>query len=123
MPEVTLRQRIVIVDDQHCFRQAARTLLEARGYDVVAEAADAAQAADAVARVAADGVLLDVHLGAADGFQVSAALTRAHPGLAVVLTSADDHQASALALEASGARGFVRKLDLGAADLSCFWPS
>ena len=38
----TTRPRVVIVDDQAGFRSVARRLLEARGYDVVAEAASGA---------------------------------------------------------------------------------
>jgi len=46
---------------------------------------------DAVERHAPEAVLLDVRLGADDGFSVCGALTRARPGLAVLLTSTDEH--------------------------------
>jgi DNA-binding NarL/FixJ family response regulator len=54
----------VIVDDHARFRDAARQLLEARGYEVIAEAGCAMTAWDAVERHAPEAVLLDVRLGA-----------------------------------------------------------
>src|SRR4051794_41921996 len=77
-----IHPRVVIVDDHPTFRDAARMLLAARGYDVVAEASCAATALDAVERHAPDAVLLDVHLGDDDGFALCGSLTRSHPGLA-----------------------------------------
>jgi DNA-binding NarL/FixJ family response regulator len=46
--------RVLIVDDHCVFRQAARGLLECRGYTVVGEAADAAAAVDAATRLQPD---------------------------------------------------------------------
>src|SRR3954449_2576372 len=71
--------RVVIVDDHPTFRYAARTLLAARGYDVVAEAGCAASALDAVERHAPQAVLLDAGLGEDDGFSVCDSLTRSIP--------------------------------------------
>ena len=75
----SLRPQVVIVDDQRSFRDAARELLEARGYDVVAEAGSAATARDAVDHHDPFAVLLDVRLGDDDGFAVCGELTRSHP--------------------------------------------
>jgi DNA-binding NarL/FixJ family response regulator len=111
--------RLVIIDDQPVFRRVARVLLVARGHQVVGEA-DCACALDAVARLAPDGVLLDVCLGPECGFEVARALTQAHPGLAVVLVSADWPQAGEERLHYCGARGFVLKSKLVATDLSDF---
>jgi DNA-binding NarL/FixJ family response regulator len=122
-PRAAARPRILIVDDRACFRDVARALLEFRGYDVVGEAADSGQAKAAVARLAPDGVLLDVHLGADNGFVVAAELTRSAPGLAVLLTSADADHDYFSAAGASGACGFVHKRELVGADLSRFWPT
>ena len=113
---------MLIVDDQAGFRRAARSLLEARGYDVVGEAGCAGTALEAVERHAPHAVLLDVRLGSDDGFAVCGALTRAHPGLAVLLASDSDYEHSQELLARAGARGFVRKSCLAHADLGQFWP-
>ena len=113
----------MIVDDQLMFRQAARLLLETRGYDVVAEAGCAASALEAVERHAPQAVLLDVRLGDEDGFAVCGALTRARPELAVLLASDGDYEHAAECLARCGASGFVRKSRLAQTDLAQFWPS
>ena len=113
--------RVVVVDDQPTFRNAARHLLEARGFDVVGEAGCGPSAVAAVESHAPEAVLLDVRLGVDDGFAVCRDLTRARPDLAVVLTSDDDYEHSEL-VESCGARGFVRKSRLSQTDLGQFWP-
>jgi two-component system nitrate/nitrite response regulator NarL len=114
--------RVVIVDDQPMFRQAARRLLEVRGYDVVGEAGCAATALDAVERHAPQAVLLDVRLGDADGFAVCKMLTRDRPELAVLLASDDEYEFSQELIARCGACGFVRKSRLSRTDLGQFWP-
>ena len=64
---------------QPIFRDAARQCLEARGYQVVAEADSAAGAVEAVARHQPDAMLLDVELGDNDGFAVCEAVTASVP--------------------------------------------
>ena len=117
------RPRVVIVDDQAGFRSVARRLLEARGYEVVAEAASAATAIDAVERHDPSALLLDVRLGDDDGFGVCDSLTRSHPGLAVLLASDGDYERMDAQIAACGARGFVRKTHLARVDLGRFWPT
>jgi DNA-binding NarL/FixJ family response regulator len=116
------RPQVVIVDDQPAFRDAARQLLEARGYDVVAEAASAATAMDAVEHHEPTAILLDVRLGDDDGFAVCGELTRIHPDLAVLLASDGDYEHSTDLIASCGARGFVRKSRLAQTDLGQFWP-
>ena len=87
--------RILIVDDNPSFRSAVRELLAARGYTVVGEADCGRSALEAAARLAPDGVLLDVHLGEECGVDVARVLTGAQPSLDVVLVSADPPDAYA----------------------------
>src|SRR3954464_12999294 len=115
------RTRVLIVDDQPAFRRAARDVLEARGYAVVAEADGQAAALDAVARCTPDAVLLDVCLGSESGFDVAPALLRAAPHLAVLMVSAEERQGCAQRVRASGARGFVAKARLAEVDLATYW--
>ena len=117
------RPQVVIVDDQATFRGAARQLLEARGYDVVAEAVNAAAAVDAIEQHEPNGVLLDVRLGEDDGFALCGALTRSHPELAVLLASDGDYEHMSDRIATCGARGFVRKSRLALVDLGEFWPA
>jgi len=115
------RVRVVIVDDEAIFRDAARQCLAARGYHVVAEAGSAATAVEAVQRHEPDAMLVDVRLGDDDGFAVCNAVTRMRPHLAVVLTSVENYEHSPERIESCGARGFVRKQHLARVDLARFW--
>ena len=115
--------RVLIVDDQPSFRGMARRVLEWRGYVVAGEADCAASAIAAAERLAPDAVLLDVCLGEASGFDVACTLTRARPGLAVVLISSIDYGQCEALLRSCGARGFVLKSELACVDLADFWPA
>jgi DNA-binding NarL/FixJ family response regulator len=113
--------RVLIVDDAAVFRDAVRELLALRGYAVAGEANSAAAAMEMIERLAPDAALVDLRLPDSDGFALCAAATRAHPELAVLLTSADRVVPDADRVQESGARGFVLKSRLAAADLAQFW--
>ena len=100
------------MDDHAGFRATARKLLMARGFDVVGEAADGAQALEAAAQLRPDIVLLDVQLPDIDGFEIAARLTSNghHPD--VVLISSRDAAEFGGLVELSGARGFIPKAQL-----------
>jgi DNA-binding NarL/FixJ family response regulator len=108
-------QTVLIVDDHAGFRLAARAVLEADGYAVVAESATGMDAIEAVQRFQPDLVLLDVCLPDLDGIEVASRLTTADRGLDVVLTSSRDASDYQGHLETSGARGFIPKADLSGA--------
>ena len=112
--------RILIVDDHPAFRRAARLLLAERGFKVIAEAGCPRTALQAAAELTPDGVLVDVHLGEECGLELTRALTRGQPTLAVLLVSSDPLHRRA---EDCGAQGFVLKSELARTDLTVFWPA
>jgi DNA-binding NarL/FixJ family response regulator len=109
-----VRERVLIVDDYQPFRAVARELLESAGYIVAGEAADAAEALAAVAADCPDAVLLDVQLPDRDGFAVASALAAAD-GPAVVLISSREADDYGRRVAACGARGFIAKSKLSPA--------
>ena len=113
---------MLIVDDSSCFRSAARSLLERRGYEVVGEADTAAAAFEQARVLQPAAVLLDVLLPDGTGFGIAARLTHRCPALAVLLTSAEDFSSCYGLAEECGARGFVLKSQLAGCDLNRFWP-
>ena len=104
---------ILIVDDHSGFREAARRVLEAAGFDIAGTAADGESAIAAVKDLRPDAVLLDVQLGAGiDGFEVARRLTSNGNAPAIVITSSQDRADFAGLIESSGARGFLPKDEL-----------
>jgi DNA-binding NarL/FixJ family response regulator len=104
-----MSQTVLVVDDHAGFRAKARLLLEADGYEVIGEAADAQTAVAEASRLRPEVVLLDVQLPDGDGFDVAARITKGEAAPAVVLTSSRDWSDSAELILRSGARGFLPK--------------
>ncbi len=113
-----MRPTVLVVDDHAEFRRSARALLEAEGYDVVAEAADGAEAIVATARDHPAIVLLDIQLPDLDGFAVAERLAAEVEPPAVVLISGRDARTYGTRLAAAPARGFIAKRDLSGAALA-----
>jgi DNA-binding NarL/FixJ family response regulator len=113
-----MRRTILIVDDHPAFRQSARALLEAEGFEVVGEAVDGRSAIAEVARLRPSVVLLDVQLPDLDGFAVAARLGEGVDPPAVILTSTRDAGSYRRRLARSGALDFVPKSELSGAVLA-----
>jgi DNA-binding NarL/FixJ family response regulator len=103
---------VLIVDDNARFRERARERLEADGYEVVAEAADAASALEAARRHRPSVVLLDIGLPDMSGLTLAERLTSGSDPPAVVLTSTHDAADFGDRVTSCGARGFVPKAAL-----------
>jgi DNA-binding NarL/FixJ family response regulator len=104
--------KVLIVDDHPSFRASARRMLEAEGFEVVAEAGTGADALLAAETWKPELVLLDVHLPDVEGFDVAVRLQGNGSAPAVVLTSSHDASDFGPLIESSGARGFVPKSEL-----------
>lgn len=102
--------RVVTVDDQPFFRDAARAIIERTPqFQLVGEADEGIKALDLVRHADPDLVLLDVRLPGLDGIEVSKRLAEEDPGRVIVLvSSADPRELSPLA-ENSGAAALLGK--------------
>lgn len=107
-----VRPTVLIVDDHEAFRDAARALLDAQGFDVVGVACDALTALDAVELLRPEVVLLDIQLPDLDGFEVAARLARRVDPPIVVLISSRDARTYGVRVDESPTRGFLAKRDL-----------
>ncbi|MGL3199247.1 MULTISPECIES: response regulator [Curtobacterium] len=101
---------IVLADDQDLVRAGFKVILESEpGLRVVGEAADGAQAVDAVVRLRPDVVCLDVQMPVVDGLEAARRIAGLDdPPAVLVLTTFDHDDALFQALEA-GASGFLLK--------------
>jgi DNA-binding NarL/FixJ family response regulator len=103
---------VLIVEDHADFRMSARSLLEADGYEVVAEADDGASGLRMVEQHTPAVVLLDIGLPDVDGFAVADQLAALADPPAVVLISSRERSAYGRRIDASPARGFLPKRQL-----------
>ncbi|MEU7875533.1 response regulator transcription factor [Dactylosporangium sp. NPDC049140] len=102
--------RVVIADDQALVRTGFALILGADGIEVVAEAADGAEAVDAVRRTRPDVVLMDVRMPGMDGLEATRRILTGHPDppRIIILTTFDLDRYVYAALSA-GASGFLLK--------------
>lgn len=105
--------RCLIVDDSAAFRNAASSMLERAGIDVVGMATNLAEALSCSRELHPDVVLVDIDLGAESGFEVVEALHRAGlPGMSMILISTHSEQDFADLIADSPALGFLPKFAL-----------
>jgi CheY-like chemotaxis protein len=103
--------RILIVDDNAHFLEAATRLLEREGMTVVGVASSTADALQRVGELQPEVTLVDIDLGAESGFELTQRLTDTAIGQRspVILISAYPEQDFADLIEASPALGFLAK--------------
>jgi DNA-binding NarL/FixJ family response regulator len=106
-----MRSRLLIVDDNAGFIQAARDLLRRQGADVVGVASHATEAVRLARELKPDCVLVDIELGPESGFDLATRLTTEH-GQRVVLISVHPETEFIDLIVTTPALGFIPKADL-----------
>ncbi len=101
--------RVVIADDHALFRDGVRSLLEARGVDVVGEAANGHAAVDAARRLRPDVVLMDLRMPEMGGLDATRAISAEMPAVKVVMLTASEDDADLFESIKSGAQGYLPK--------------
>jgi len=103
--------RLLIVDDNARFVQAARRLLQRQGVDVVGVALDGEAAVRLAQELQPDSVLVDIELGAESGFDLATRLTTEHHQRVVLISAHSEAEFTDL-IATSPALGFIAKADL-----------
>lgn len=101
--------RIVIADDHALFRESLRTLLEARGHEVVGEAANGKEAVVRAREKRPDLILMDLSMPVLDGLSAIKILAADHPDVKVVALTASEDDRSLFDAIKSGAQGYILK--------------
>ena len=102
--------RIVTVDDQPLFREAARAIVALTpGFEMVGESADGESAIEVARRVDPDMVIVDVRMEGMDGIDTTRQLKTDDASRVVVLVSSADVRELASLAESCGAAAIVRK--------------
>ena len=110
--------RVLIVDDQPPFRDAARAVVELTdGFEVVAESETGEDAVTAARELNPDLVLMDVNLPGIDGLEATRQILRdQHPVVILVLSTYEAAEYEPRALSA-GAAAYIQKSDFGPDEL------
>ncbi|MFD5514769.1 response regulator [Streptomyces sp. NPDC127066] len=105
--------RAVIADDQALVRTGFGMILAADGIEVTAEAADGAEAVDAVRRTRPDVVLMDIRMPRMDGIEATRRILGGGPdgseGTRVIILTTYDLDHYVYAALTAGASGFLLK--------------
>ena len=109
-PPTALGARVLIVDDERAARESLTELLVTLHHVVLDAVSNAADAETRARELRPDAILLDVHLPGASGIEAAQSISRALPGVAIVLISGDDTiQLTDAEADASGAVAFLPK--------------
>jgi len=101
--------RVLIADDHALFRDGLRSLLEAHGVEVVAEARDGREAVELARLHLPDIVLMDLAMPELGGLGATRLIVAEHPAIAVVVLTASEDDADLFEAIKSGAQGFLPK--------------
>jgi len=103
--------KVLLIDDHPLILAALQSVIQGLGDNVTVSAADSGRAARETLRTdpSYDLVLLDLHLGDADGFDLLGELRTKYPALPVVVISASDRTSDVIRAIDMGAMGFVPK--------------
>ena len=107
---VPLVTRILVADDFALVREGLKKVLDAKpDLEVVAEAADGAEAVDKALREDVDLAVLDVSMPRMTGIQAAAELHKRKPELKIVMLSMHDSEQFLFEALKAGASGYVLK--------------
>jgi DNA-binding NarL/FixJ family response regulator len=102
--------RVVLADDHDLVRAGFRVMLEAEDdIRVVAEAANGAEAVEAVRRARPDLVLMDIRMPGLDGIEATRQIVGAQLGARVLVVTTFDLDEYVFAALRAGASGFMLK--------------
>jgi DNA-binding NarL/FixJ family response regulator len=101
--------RVVVADDHPLFRDGLRSLLEARGIDVVGEARNGQEAVDQARRLGPDVVLMDLAMPEVNGLAATRLISAELPSVKVVILTASEDDANLFEAIKSGAQGYLFK--------------
>jgi DNA-binding NarL/FixJ family response regulator len=105
--EVVMR-RVVVADDHPPTRAGVRLSLEEAGFEVCAEAANAAAAVDACVEHRPDVALLDIHMPG-NGISAAARIATVLPDTAVIMLTVSRDDGDLFEALRAGARGYLLK--------------
>jgi CheY-like chemotaxis protein len=105
-------QRVLIVDDNPDIRYLTRLTIESDTCQVVAEAANGAEALEVADEVQPDTVVIDLRMPLMDGLEATRILRYRFPDLKIIVLSGSDDPVMERQISAAGANAAVDKAKL-----------
>src|SRR5436305_9457650 len=117
-----MKVRVLIVDDQEPFREAARMVVEVSdGFEVVGEAESGEEGVEAARELTPDLVLMDVNLGGIDGTEATRRILGELPKTIVFLVSTYEPAEYEPKAAECGASAYIPKSTFGPDQLVEAW--
>jgi DNA-binding NarL/FixJ family response regulator len=102
--------RVITVDDQQMFREAARAAIgRTPGFELVGESGDGESALGMARREDPDMVILDVRMDGIDGIETARSLSNEDPSRVIVLASSADLRPLSALAATCGAAALIDK--------------
>ncbi len=101
--------RVLIVDDHDLFRDGISSLLKARGYQVVGEANDGAEAVARARELRPDLILMDIRMPNMGGLEATRLIKAEQPDVKIVMLTVSDDEEDLFEAIKSGAQGYLLK--------------
>lgn len=121
-PVGALPVRVLVVDDQATYREAARFVIEmSDGFELAGMAESGEEGVSLAAELAPDLVLMDVNLPGIDGLEATRRILEGRPQTEVVVFSTHSAADYADRARMAGAIGFITKGDLAPEMLADVW--
>ena len=102
--------RVLIADDHRLFSEALQAVLSADGrVEVLAQAADGAEAVKLALELEPDVVLMDISMPVMDGFQATRQIRKQQPHASILVLTGSDSRTDVDRAREAGAAGYVTK--------------
>ncbi len=101
--------RVLLADDHPLFRDGLKSLLTARGIEVVGEASNGLEAVEYAKKLSPDIVLMDLTMPEMDGLAATRAILTDAPEIKIIILTASDDEANLFEAIKSGALGYILK--------------
>jgi DNA-binding NarL/FixJ family response regulator len=101
--------KVLLADDHALFRDGIRSLLEARGTEIVGEAENGREAVEIAKKLRPDVVLMDLNMPEMGGLAATRLISADAPDVKVVILTASEDDADLFEAIKSGAQGYLLK--------------
>jgi two-component system response regulator NreC len=101
--------RVLIADDHTMFREGIRSLLEAGGIEVIAEATHGREAVQKANELEPDLVLMDIGMPIMDGIEATRQIKKENPEVQVLALTMHDNEEYLFQILKAGGSGYVVK--------------